>query len=147
MAVMILEIETGERLIAVMGVWALACAAYLDTLALVLPHLRCTTFIWWWTTDSLPYFMTECLVDTTKPSAWLALQETGLKITMFNNWTRSLDFLLYHHIQTPDYPPVLTVYMGQYPCWLSTYFAPRDAMFYRPSLELSVGPPHCASGK
>ena len=45
MAVMILEIETGERLIAVMGVWALACAAYLDTLALVLPHLRCTTFI------------------------------------------------------------------------------------------------------
>jgi len=142
MVIMILERETGKTLIAVMGVWVLACTALLGTLALVMPHLRCTTSIWWWTTESLPYFMTECLVDMTKPNAWLVFQDTGLKITMFNNWIRSLDFLLDHHIQPPDYPSVLTVYMGQYPCWLSTYFAPRDAMFYRPSLELSVGSLH-----
>ena len=42
---MILERETGKTLTAVMGVWALACTALLGTLALVMPHLRCTTSI------------------------------------------------------------------------------------------------------
>ena len=78
MVIMILERETGKTLTAVMGVWALACTALLGTLALVMPHLRCTASIWWWTTDSLPYFMTECLVDMTKPNASLVFQDTGV---------------------------------------------------------------------
>lgn len=66
--------DAGKTLIDAVGVWALACTFYLGALALVMPHLRCTTSILWWTPDRSALFYDRVLVDMTKPNAWLALQ-------------------------------------------------------------------------